>query len=105
MQVTAVTSTSFSATQPVLLQPLQKVEGDPATAKQPVQDAVDRMNAISRWFRSTLTFKMDESSHRIVVTIIDKDTGEVIRQIPPESVLKQAEALKDLSGLLFDQKA
>jgi flagellar protein FlaG len=105
MQITAVASTTFLTTPTVAAQPVQQSGADPEQAKPPVQEAVDRMNAISRWFRSTLTFKMDESAHRIVVTIIDKETGEVIRQIPPESVLKQAEALKELSGMLFDKKA
>jgi flagellar protein FlaG len=105
MHVTAVASMSSGATPSLSVQPVPRVEAEASAPRQPIQDAVDRMNAVSRWFRSTLTFKIDEESRRIVVQIIDKQTGELIRQIPPETVLKQAEALKELSGLLYDQKA
>ncbi len=42
-----------------------------------------------------LSFLMDRETRRFVVRLVDKDTRKVIRQIPAESVLRQA---KDLTG-------
>ncbi len=43
-----------------------------------------------------LTFAMDRETRRPVVRIIDRKTNEVVRQIPPELVLRMA---RDLSLL------
>ncbi|MCS6945810.1 MAG: flagellar protein FlaG [Sutterellaceae bacterium] len=44
---------------------------------------------------SELTFEMDAESGRIIVKLIDKDTGEVLRQIPSPEMLRIARALRD----------
>lgn len=43
---------------------------------------------------SELTFAMDRESRRTVVRLVDRNTRKVIRQIPPEYVLRMAEDLK-----------
>jgi flagellar protein FlaG len=42
----------------------------------------------------TLEFRLDESTGMTVVTVKDTESGDVIRQIPSEEVLKIAESLK-----------
>jgi len=39
-----------------------------------------------------------------MVTVTDKDTGEVIREIPPEEIVKFAEKFDEMVGMIFDQK-
>ncbi len=43
---------------------------------------------------SELTFAMDRESRRTVVRLVDKDSRKVIRQIPPEYLLRLSEDLK-----------
>ena len=43
---------------------------------------------------SELTFSLDRETRRPVMKIVDRETQEVIRQIPPEYVLRLAEDLK-----------
>jgi uncharacterized FlaG/YvyC family protein len=40
-----------------------------------------------------LTFIVDRATRRAVVRIVNRNTGELVDQIPPESVLKMAEEL------------
>ena len=40
-----------------------------------------------------LTFILDRNTHRPLMRLVDRKTREVIRQIPPESVLRVAEDL------------
>ncbi len=40
-----------------------------------------------------LTFSLDRDSRRAVLRIVDKKTGEVITQLPPEHVLRLAKHL------------
>ena len=46
----------------------------------------------------------DEYLNRFVVKIADKSSGEIVREIPSEALLKFARHLKELKGLLFDEK-
>ncbi len=43
---------------------------------------------------SELTFAMDRETRRTVVRLVDRDTRKVIRQIPPEYVLRLAADLR-----------
>ncbi|MBM3747658.1 MAG: flagellar protein FlaG [Acidobacteria bacterium] len=45
---------------------------------------------------SELTFVLDRETRRPLVRLIDRDTNEVIRQIPPEYLLRLAEELREL---------
>jgi flagellar protein FlaG len=45
---------------------------------------------------SELTFVLDRETHRALVRLIDRKTNEVIRQIPPEYLLRMAQDLKAL---------
>ena len=46
--------------------------------------------------QSELTFVLDRRTKMALVRIVDKDTGEVVRQFPPEYVLALSEELKQL---------
>ena len=51
-----------------------------------------------------LQFSVNKDSGRIMVTVTDKDTGEVIREIPPKEFVKFAEKFDEMVGMIFDQK-
>jgi flagellar protein FlaG len=52
----------------------------------------------------SLKFSVDESTNRMLVKVLDKESGELIRQIPSEAILKVAHSLEALKGILFDDK-
>lgn len=43
---------------------------------------------------SELTFSFDRESRKPLIRVVDRRTNEVIRQIPPETVLRLAQALE-----------
>ena len=51
-----------------------------------------------------LQFVVHEDTGRVVITVIDESTGQVIREIPPSEVLKLAASLDKTIGIIFDQK-
>lgn len=53
---------------------------------------------------SHLSFSINEDTGRTVVNIIDNDTGEIIKQIPPEEILKLKKKMGEIQGLLLDRK-
>ena len=54
---------------------------------------------------SSLEFSIDDDTGTSVVKIVDKDTKELIRQIPSAEMLSIAKALDTIKGILFHQKA
>ena len=57
--------------------------------------AVKALNAAELFGQNNeLTFVLDRETRRPVVRIIDRNTNELIRQIPPEYVLRLAQDLK-----------
>ena len=47
-------------------------------------------------------FRIDESGGTVVAQIVDRETDQVIRQIPPEELLAVSQRLRDFLGLLLD---
>ena len=63
-----------------------------------IQEELEKLNV-------RLVFNVDEKTKDIVVEIVDPKTNEVIRQIPPEELLKVREKLDELVGILFEARA
>ncbi|KAI3596060.1 Flagellar protein FlaG (plasmid) [Cupriavidus necator H850] len=82
--------------------------GDGAAA--PVE-AVDTSAAIGELVEALKTtsiglrFEIDETTHRVITKVIDKETGDLIRQMPTEEVLRIARAIDKLQGLFVSQAA
>ncbi len=55
-------------------------------------------------FKGELKFEVNDEADMVVVKVLDTE-GEVIRQIPSEGVVKLAENLNEMLGVLFDEKA
>jgi flagellar protein FlaG len=53
----------------------------------------------------SLKFGKDESTGRDFFQLIEKDTGDVVRQIPSQNIIDFMKKFKDFSGLLFNQSA
>ncbi len=83
--------------QPVNLAP---AAGNPPAARDRVAEQRELIKAVhalneSKLFgqNSELTFTFDRATKRPIMRIVDRTTSEVIRQIPPEQVLRMAETL------------
>ena len=75
--------------------------GGAIDAKQ-VDAAVERLNTSLQSLGTKLSFSVDRQTKDIVITVHNSETGEVIRQIPPESMLRVSEHIEELLGVLFD---
>lgn len=53
----------------------------------------------------SLSFRFEQELNRVVVKVIDPVTGEVVREIPPESVIAALKQLRRAPGSLVDGEA
>lgn len=80
-------------------QPPEKVE--PVSLRGAVEQIETYLSSSQR----SLQFRLDENSGRPVMTVTNPATGEVIRQVPGDEVLKMAAAIETGGTRLIDTLA
>lgn len=78
--------------------------------REKVKEAVENVRDFIKKNQRTLDFEMAEESNRVIITVIDRETNKVIRQIPPEDVVNISDQitsgeLPSPDGMLFKVKA
>ena len=68
-----------------------------------LKDAISTLNERMRSSNKDLSFSVDRVAKRFVVTVKDQQTGEVVRNIPGETVLRVAHNIEALKGVLFEE--
>jgi len=73
----------------------------PAAAVQhkEVIEAARSINASGYLGQNQIVFVMDRGTHRAIMRVVDRDTNEVLLQLPPEYVLRLAQELNAGSTL------
>lgn len=75
----------------------QKNSPSPATpTRQQLTDTLDHLNQRLREYDTNLQFEVDDKYQAMVVRIVDRQTNEVVRQIPSEKALAFAKFFKEL---------
>lgn len=83
----------------------------PGTGKEaPVAEKVEpdlkalaaELNVSSQSIGRDLRFKVDMNSGRSVIQVLDRDTGEIIREIPPEKARLSVAANGNMQLRLYD---
>ena len=81
------------------------IQFNPAEARQNLKEAVSLLNQQMSATNRGLGFRMDDVLDAPVVTVRSDQTGEVIRQIPTEVVVRVAHNIEKMKGLFFNGKA
>ena len=76
-----------------------------APAAERVTDATRKVEELFQTVRRNLSFRQDAESGRTIVSVIDADSGELVRQIPAERMIRMAEHLEYVNGLLLGERA
>jgi flagellar protein FlaG len=73
-----------------------------------VKEAVKSGNTMLQSVSSSLSFEIDSATKQVVVKIVDRNTGELVRQIPTVEMLDFMRRMRELegnSGSLIQAKA
>jgi flagellar protein FlaG len=65
----------------------------------------DSLTDMMSMMRKGLEFRVDEMQGMPVVSVMDMDSGELIRQIPSEEALALAEKMSEIAGVLMKTEA
>ncbi len=72
----------------------QAKEADKAEVESAVSHLSDYVQTVSR----ELQFEIDSDIDDVIVTVLDRETGDVIRQIPQDEVVRMAKYLAEHNG-------
>ena len=81
------------------------IKFDASEVRQNLQEAVSMLNQQMTSTNRGLGFRIDEAVGGPVVTVRSAETGEVVRQIPNEVVVRVAHSIEKVKGLLLNAKA
>ena len=67
-----------------------------------IKKAVEQFN--KNLGHSSAIFGIHEATNRVTIKIVDKDTKEVIKELPPEKTLDMIAKVWEIAGILVDEK-
>ncbi|HUH40596.1 MAG TPA: flagellar protein FlaG [Castellaniella sp.] len=81
-------------------------QGDPLPGQvSSLEKALESVNSNLQAWSTGMRFEIDEDAQRLVVSIIDSETGDVLRTVPSDAVLRVARMIVQLQGSGVDARA
>jgi flagellar protein FlaG len=80
-----------------------KQHTNPELSHTKVEETVASLNAFVQLMDRNVSFEIDTNSGRDVISVFEKETKELIRQIPSEETLELLERMDKMVGVLFSE--
>ena len=77
----------------------------PEEDAEPLKEVVSHLNELVRELHRELEFSVDQESGDTVIRVIDRETDEVVRQIPSEELMHLRRRLEEAAGVIFQDSA
>src|SRR5262245_654642 len=95
------TAQSHTAPKPRVPAEIKQHQEKPEEKPEPIEEPKP---VPSNFKPYSLSFRFEKELNRVVVKVIDPETGEAVREIPPESVIEALKQLKKAPGTLVDEE-
>jgi flagellar protein FlaG len=86
----------------------QAQEGTVDPPSAPSKEEMERISSAVKKFleehQSVVSISMDEELQQFVIKILDKESGKVIQQFPPDELLSVMRQLREMRGILLNKK-
>jgi flagellar protein FlaG len=86
-------------------QPKKEAKPAPPIEVPKIESVTKQIDSFLRSIGRTVNFRVDQSSGRLVVSVLDATTGELIRQVPGEDAIKLAANIEASMSALVDERA
>lgn len=90
--------------EPLEIQGREKEVKNVKVNKEELEASVNKANKVLFKNNTHLQFRVHEATNEIMVKIIDDETGEVLKEIPPEKMLDMVAKLWEIAGIFVDEK-
>lgn len=72
-------------------------------SEEDLEKVTEWLNDSMRLFNFRLQFEIRQHPNHIVAKVLDKETGEVIREVPPENLSVMIERMRSEMGIFVDE--
>ncbi|GAB6077958.1 flagellar protein FlaG [Hydrogenobaculum acidophilum] len=79
-------------------------QGITGNLEKQIQKAIEQLTTNLSYLNTHLNITVDKKADSVVIKIIDNKTNQVIKEIPPEYMLRIAEAINNLVGIIVNKK-
>lgn len=76
----------------------------PKNAPEQINEVIPRLQSTLQNIEPRIELSVDKELKQVIVRVIDKESGDLIRQIPSEEILKLDRFFADQSGLLVEEE-
>ncbi len=67
-----------------------------------VKKTVEELSQYVEKFSTHISFSIDPEREEPMILVKDKESGKVIRQIPPKEVVELRKRMEEIAGIIFD---
>ena len=85
--------------------PNQRQADREGSAGQSLGRALEDVNSSLKAWSTGMRFDIDPEAQRVVVSLIDNETGEVLRTVPSDAVIRIAKMIVQLQGQVVSTSA
>ena len=75
------------------------------TLNEKIKEATEKLNRQMEDLGTSIRFGYNDKIEAMFVNVLEMKTGEVIRKIPTEQVMKLSEYFREAVGMLFDKES
>lgn len=111
-QVAATTQGASSTSAQAQAQALQgastsaeATESGKARGREDAETLQRELDAVMKDVQTSLRFRVDDDANRVVVSVVDQGSGDVIYQIPSDVSLRIAKRMAELGSGMIDESA
>ena len=79
-------------------------QNDQLAKDKDLNQIAQNLNEQMKSLDTNIRFAYSDKIEGLYISVTEKDTGKVIRQIPSEEAMKMAEYFKNAIGLIFDKE-
>lgn len=69
-----------------------------------IKSVFSEVNQKMRMSKTRCEYSYDEPTKRVSIKVFDKDTDQLIREVPPEKSLEMLQKMWELAGIIVDEK-
>ncbi|WP_461205749.1 flagellar protein FlaG [Clostridium sp. DL1XJH146] len=69
-----------------------------------IEEQIEKLNKVMFGTDKHFEFSVHKKTNQILVKVVDTETNEVIRELPPEKILDIVAKMEEMVGMLVDEK-
>lgn len=79
--------------------------GNEKPSREAVEKTLVKVNELAKSLSRKLSFSYDDRIDKIIVKVMEGDGKKMIRQIPPEEMIRLSLKMDEIMGMLINQEA